>query len=190
MKPNGLRSVVGTPPYFAPELVHLRTGDKEAPGYDKKVDSWAIGIILYILLSGVHPFQVDDDEVMYELIEGELEWIGDEWERISDEAKDLIRHLIDREPQTRFDIDQALEHPWIISGGTNNNAPLRVQENMRKLQAKKRFKGAVFSIMATNRLRRALEALKMGTEINEEDLEYNPDEELRTQRRNEDEDNE
>jgi len=186
MKPNGLRSIVGTPPYMAPELLRLRSGNKKVPGYDKKVDTWSIGIILYILLSGAHPFQLDDEEEMMENIEaGEWEWIGDEWENISDDVKDLIRHLMDPDPQTRYSIDQALEHPWITSGHTNNSPLTGAQEQIRKFQARKRFKGAIFSIMATNRLRRALEALKMGTEITEDDLESDPNEEI-IRRRNDD----
>jgi len=144
------------------------------------VDTWSIGIILYILLSGAHPFQMDDEEEMMENIEtGEWEWIGEEWENISDDVKDLIRHLMDPDPQTRYSIDQALEHPWITSGNMNNLPLTGAQELIRKFQAKKRFKGAIFSIMATNRLKRALEALKMGTEITEDDLESDPNEEIR-----------
>jgi len=175
IKPNGLRSVVGTPPYMAPELVRLRTGNKKMPGYDKKVDSWAIGIIFYILLSGVHPFQIDDEDEMLDNIEiGEWQWIGDEWEQISEDAKDLITHLMDPDPETRYSIDQALAHPWLSSEKTT--APLtNAQEQIRKFQARKRFKGAIFSIMATNRLRRALEALKLG---HEEEDQASPNEEI------------
>jgi len=164
VKKNGLRAVVGTPPYMAPELVRLRSGSKELPGYDKKVDCWSIGVILYILLSGIHPFQIDDEEEMLENIEsGQWEWIGETWEKISEEAKDLIRHLMDPDPETRYSIDQALDHPW-SKGSFEGNNLTGAQEQIRKFQARKRFKGAIFQVMATNRLKRALEALKKGEE--------------------------
>jgi len=137
-KEGGLRSVVGTPPYMAPELVRLRGGNRDFPSYDKKVDCWSIGIILYILLSGVHPFQMDDDEVMMQTIEsGTWDWIGTTWDHVSDEAKDLIRHLIEPDPNVRYTIDEALDHPWTKgSFGTNNLSS--AQEQLRKFQAKKK----------------------------------------------------
>jgi len=168
MKKNGLRAVVGTPPYMAPELVRLRSGNKELPGYDSKVDCWAIGVILYILLSGIHPFQIDDEDKMLENIEsGKWEWEGSHWEKISEEAKDLITHLMDPDPETRFTIDQALSHSWTRGSFETDSTLSGAQEQIRKFQAKKRFKGAVFQVMATNRLRRALEALRKGEDEGE-----------------------
>lgn len=50
--------MVGTIPYMAPELVKQRHKRADTPGYGRPVDVWAVGVVLYILLSGVHPFQL------------------------------------------------------------------------------------------------------------------------------------
>ena len=42
-------SVVGTPAYFAPELL-------KGEAYNKTADWWAVGIIMYEMLTGVLPF--------------------------------------------------------------------------------------------------------------------------------------
>ncbi len=34
------------------------------------------------------------------------------WEKVSEQAKDLVRNLLKCDPITRFNADQALKHPW------------------------------------------------------------------------------
>lgn len=61
----------------APELVALR--DRDA-GYSKPVDIWAMGVVLYILLSGIHPFQIEDENQMLANIQaGRWRWLGANW---------------------------------------------------------------------------------------------------------------
>jgi len=164
---------------MSPELVILRHGDKEKPGYGKAVDCWAIGVILYILLSGIHPFQIDDEEEMLLNIEkGEWEWIGDQWDNVSEDAKDLIIKLIDPNHETRYTIDQALAHPWITGSNTTTTKSLNaIKDNMRKFQARKKLRGAIFSVIATNRLKRSLDNLKRGILDSDDSIE-NKNEEI------------
>jgi len=148
-----LSEYLGTPPYMAPELVILY--DETVTGtYGKPVDVWALGCILYILLSGLHPFQMDDEDEMIELISsGELEWLGDGWDYVSEGAKDLVTKMLTADTNTRITAKEALEHPWIMEGSKNI---LNVQDALKRFQLRKRFKGAVFSVMAGNRLRRSM----------------------------------
>jgi len=98
---------------IAPELVRLRHADAEG-GYGRPVDLWAIGVILYILLSGIHPFQIEDEEQMLDNIEhSRWQWLGDNWKGVSEPAKDFIKKLMEPNPDKRITVDQALAHPWI-----------------------------------------------------------------------------
>lgn len=66
-------------------------------------------------LSGIHPFQIEDEDQMLDNIEdGIWRWLGPNWDSISEEGKDLIKHMMDPDPKTRWTIDQCLESKWIV----------------------------------------------------------------------------
>jgi serine/threonine protein kinase len=67
-------------------------------------------------LSGIHPFQIEEDEEkMLDLIEsGKWKWLGPHWTNVSEAAKDLITKLMEPNPEKRFTVKQALQHPWIL----------------------------------------------------------------------------
>ena len=70
---------------MAPEVLQQRR-------YDKRVDIFSLGVILYLLLSGTLPFDDDDDKkVAHMTIHEEISFRGNHWKRVSQEAKDLIQ---------------------------------------------------------------------------------------------------
>ena len=96
---NLLRTKVGTPKYWAPEVNCLQNyGD-----YTSKADCWSLGIILYRLLCGKEPHDFG----------GKTD--GPEWEKISDKAKDLVSRLLVVDPSQRLEAAEILHHPWFIS---------------------------------------------------------------------------
>jgi serine/threonine protein kinase len=162
---HDLTSLVGTPPYMAPELVRLRHYDATG-GYGRSVDVWALGVILYILLSGIHPFQIEDEEVMLDNIEhARWNWLGDNWDTVSDSAKDLLKQMLTQDPAKRPEISTLLKHPWIVNGGSSDRQlGTGVKDALKQFQARKKFKGAIRAIAATNRMRLAALSLKPRSE--------------------------
>jgi len=153
-----LYETLGTPPYMAPEIVIIRNEDYEGAGYGRPVDVWALGICLYVLLSGVHPYQQADDEKMLDMIERGV-WPGWKsavtWAKISDDAKDLVRNMMNPNSKERLTVNACLEHPWI-----QGNAPKEdlgdIKEALRTYQARKKMKAAVYGVMATNKMKNGL----------------------------------
>lgn len=114
MKSKDCRTFCGTPHYFAPEVISTfrdqQTG--QPTGYGKQADMWSLGVILYIMLSGIPPFE---EEGLYEqILEGRYEFDVSEWTSVSLEAKQLVRSLMTVNPKDRLSIKQALGHAWFV----------------------------------------------------------------------------
>ncbi|KAI3433566.1 hypothetical protein D9Q98_003377 [Chlorella vulgaris] len=97
----------GTIYYMAPEIVrHQR--------YSQAVDMWSLGVILFILLTGRMPFDGKTNEEIAKAIDsGRYSMDHRLWGGVSQEAKDLVRCLLQSDPQQRLTAPQVLEHAWL-----------------------------------------------------------------------------
>ena len=98
-----LKTACGSPFYAAPEMIK---GEK----YNgDKVDIWSSGIVLYAMICGYLPFEDNDNQKLYQkIIEGKLEFPP----FLSDEAKDIISHILDVKPDRRYQIRDIKNHSW------------------------------------------------------------------------------
>jgi calcium-dependent protein kinase len=105
-----LTTKVGTAYYVSPEILK---GD-----YTEKCDIWSAGVILYIFLSGDPPFNGPNDNAIYQKIaQMKFAFPEKKWKNISNDAKDLIMHMISPEKE-RYTAKQVLEHPWFKNAST------------------------------------------------------------------------
>nr|XP_055057107.1 myosin light chain kinase 3 isoform X1 [Misgurnus anguillicaudatus] len=102
-----LRVNFGTPEFLAPEVVN----------YDFvsfNTDMWSLGVITYMLLSGLSPFLGDDDnETLNNILGCQWNFEEDEFTDISEEAKDFISKLLIVDKSWRIGAGEALKHPWL-----------------------------------------------------------------------------
>ncbi|XP_035986289.1 serine/threonine-protein kinase D3 [Fundulus heteroclitus] len=99
------RSVVGTPAYLAPEVLRSK-------GYNRSLDMWSVGVIVYVSLSGTFPFNEDED-INDQIQNAAFMYPPNPWKEISDDAKDLINNLLQVKMRKRFSVDKSLSHPWL-----------------------------------------------------------------------------
>jgi calcium-dependent protein kinase len=105
-----LSTKVGTAYYVSPEIL---LGE-----YTEKCDIWSAGVILYIFLSGDPPFNGSNDHAIYTKISKmKFTFPEKKWKNISNEAKDLISHMITPEKE-RYTAKQVLSHPWFSNAST------------------------------------------------------------------------
>ena len=96
----------GTLSYVAPEVL-LRTP------YNKEVDIWSMGVILYYMLCGHLPFKGNKEVIIAEkIVNDDLEFDEEEWEIRSKKVRELISSCLKKEPEERITIDEFLNHPW------------------------------------------------------------------------------
>ncbi len=115
----------GSPHYCAPEVWN---GQQDA--YDgRKNDAWSCGIILYVMLTGKQPFFDEDDDALLEQVNtADVDYP----KYLSSEARDLIEHLLDRDPRRRYSLSRVKKHPWYSVGYDVNKDPLMRQQKIRK----------------------------------------------------------
>ncbi|XP_019889492.1 serine/threonine-protein kinase D3 isoform X2 [Ooceraea biroi] len=99
------RSVVGTPAYLAPEVLRNK-------GYNRSLDMWSVGVIIYVSLSGTFPFNEEED-INEQIQNAAFMYPPTPWKEISSDAIDLINNLLQVKQRKRYTVDKSLQHVWL-----------------------------------------------------------------------------
>ncbi|KAM6973539.1 serine/threonine-protein kinase D2 [Aplochiton taeniatus] len=99
------RSVVGTPAYLAPEVLLNQ-------GYNRSLDMWSVGVIMYVSLSGTFPFNEDED-INDQIHNAAFMYPPNPWKSISADATDLINNLLQVKMRKRYSVDKSLSHTYL-----------------------------------------------------------------------------
>ncbi|XP_048732701.1 serine/threonine-protein kinase D1-like isoform X9 [Ostrea edulis] len=100
------RSVVGTPAYLAPEVL-------KSKGYNRSLDMWSVGVVIYVSLSGTFPFN-EDEEISDQIQNASFMYPATPWKEISQEARECINILLQTNHKKRPSCSNVLRHPWLI----------------------------------------------------------------------------
>lgn len=140
-----ISGIFGSLFYLAPEVMDNK--------YNELCDEWSCGIILHVLLTGRPPFMGKTDrDIIHNIKYGILITEGTHFGRISKEAKDLIHHLLMRNPELRISASNSLSHPWmkrflkseIPSGLVLTN----ILKNLSTFTNTVKLKSAIFTFIA------------------------------------------
>jgi len=142
-------------------LTHIAPEVFKQKGYDNRVDIWALGVVLFVMLSVSYPFQDDNrNKLIEKILAGVIDFDADPiWENAPLNAKDLIRLMLNTDPDSRITLEQCLDHQFIN--------PNRVGK-----KASKAKKTAISNFASSKKLAKSRSmALMKEPEPNEQELE-------------------
>lgn len=177
-----LAKTAGTPAFFAPELcVSTSNSSKEdlsPPHIGHKIDIWAFGVTLYCMIFGKVPFIAESELHLFDVIVNEpltfpehsispvhsLSSDSAPQQSLPDPqlelAKDLLLHVLEKDPTRRYDVIDIKQHPWMLQGMSDQTQELflTLTKDDQKIQVThEEVQGAVLGI--AGRIKRGLTKL-------------------------------
>ena len=92
----------GTLSYVAPEVLLQKP-------YGKEVDLWSLGVITYLLLCKVLPFNDNEDkEIARQTIQDAPDFFFEPWRKVSNSGKDFVKRLLEKNRTRRMTLEETL----------------------------------------------------------------------------------
>ncbi|KAF6168321.1 hypothetical protein GIB67_018161 [Kingdonia uniflora] len=135
--------IVGSPYYMAPEVLKRN--------YGPEIDVWSAGVILYILLCGVPPFWAETEQgVAQAIIRSVVDFKRDPWPKVSENAKDLVRKMLEPDPKRRLTALQVLDHAWLqnIKKASNVSLGETVKARLKQFSVMNKLKKRALRVVA------------------------------------------
>jgi len=119
-------TIAGTMVYLAPEAIRLAASGRTGAQL-LAADMWSLGVIVYMMYTGVYPVDCPELEGTNEYQEALMEKLGSIEEidfsdiDASDDALDFLKQILQIDTSKRLTPEKALAHPWITKAETNTN---------------------------------------------------------------------
>lgn len=146
-----------TPAYCPPECFEKDPASKNSLLIHPSMDMWGLGVIIYIMLTGLHPYdltgQTSDDEILEKLRKREKPPLRNSpiTAHLSESAINLIEKLIEWEPDKRLTAFEMLQDPWVRGETARTN---KIADSDKKLSMFREFRthleAKVFQDLVTN----------------------------------------
>ncbi|CAK9301099.1 unnamed protein product [Gordionus sp. m RMFG-2023] len=138
-----IKVMFGTPEFVAPEVINY---DKIGKG----TDLWSIGIITYVLLSGLSPFMGQNEaETLSNVTKLEWDFEDESFDEISENAKNFISKLLLKDQKKRMTASECLKHPWLTMTQAEK---LLSKGNLKKFVVRRKWNKAKNAFLALKRM--------------------------------------
>lgn len=156
---NGeVRCMHGTPEFVAPEVIAFDPLTSAA-------DMWSLGVVVYIMLSGISPFLGDNDaETFSNISEEEYEFDEDYFGSLSDDSMDFLEKLLVKDQKKRMTVQDCKKHPWMIN---IKKRPVKTIDTarLRSFNARRKLKAAFTAVRGSVKMRRSLTKIQVPNEV-------------------------
>ena len=155
----------GTPSYMAPEVINRN--------YGEEADVWSCGVVAYQLLTGRLPFvdkvnqRPNAKEVFRAILEDPADFTSDPWPHLSEDCRDLVMRLMERDPHSRISARAALLHPWLQQTAAEAEQPIggQVVARLQRFSTYGLLKRSVLRLLG-DQLRKDKSSADDGDEVN------------------------
>lgn len=138
------KSSFGTPDFVAPEVIRMKPVSPAS-------DLWSLGVVTYVLLSGLMPFSGEDDhQTLVKVAKADWDFDDECFDDLSHDAMGFIEGLLVKKPSQRFTIKECFQHPW-IKDTKETGTKINTQKHKAFL-AKRRWKKSVNALLAVRRM--------------------------------------
>ncbi|KAJ7972227.1 Calcium-dependent protein kinase [Quillaja saponaria] len=152
--------IVGSPYYMAPEVLKRN--------YGPEIDVWSAGVILYILLCGIPPFWAETEQgVAQAIIRSNIDFKRDPWPKVSANAKDLVKKMLDPDPKQRLTAQEVLDHPWLQNAKKAPNVSLgeTVRARLKQFSVMNKLKKRALRVIAEHLSVEEVAGIKEGFQL-------------------------
>uniref|UniRef100_A0A3P8TJ46 Protein kinase domain-containing protein n=1 Tax=Amphiprion percula TaxID=161767 RepID=A0A3P8TJ46_AMPPE len=105
--------LLGNPEFAAPELIR-------GTPVSMATDVWSVGVLAYVMLSGVSPFLDESpEETCVNICRLDFCFPDEYFRDVSQAARDFVSSVLQQDPRKRPSATSCLQHPWVGRGGAH-----------------------------------------------------------------------
>ncbi|XP_026825970.1 uncharacterized protein LOC105284959 isoform X2 [Ooceraea biroi] len=141
-----VRVLFGTPEFVPPEIISYEPIGTQS-------DMWSVGVICYVLLTGLSPFMGDNDaETFANITRADYDLEDEAFDAVSNDAKDFISGLLIKRKELRMSATQCLEHSWMAQHAAATSKVVLPTEKLKKFIIRRKWQKTGNAIRALGRM--------------------------------------
>lgn len=141
-----VRVLFGTPEFIPPEIINY-----EPIGFQS--DMWSVGVICYVLLSGLSPFMGDSDvDTFANITRADYDFDDEAFDSVTVEAKDFISSLLIHRKESRLTASACMQAPWLAQENDNLSCVTICTDKLKKFIIRRKWQKTGNAIRALGRM--------------------------------------